>query len=46
MDGSDKHINIEALSQSLKQVNMQFVINRDDYKDGIIALNDALCVSN
>jgi len=43
---ADKQINIEALSQSMKQVNMQFVINRDDYKKGIIALNDALCVSN
>lgn len=37
-------INIESLSQSLKQVNMQFVIPRDKYKTGIIALNDALCV--
>jgi len=37
-------INVEALSQSLKQVNMQFVIGRDDYKRAIIALNDALCV--
>jgi aspartate kinase len=36
-------INIESLSQSLKQVNMQFVIRRDQYKQGIIALNDALC---
>jgi len=38
------NINIDALSQSLKQVNMQFVIGRDDYKKAIIALNDALCV--
>ncbi|MBN1953263.1 MAG: aspartate kinase [Bacteroidales bacterium] len=37
-------INIESLSQSLKQVNMQFVIPRDRYRDGVIALNDALCV--
>jgi aspartate kinase len=37
-------INIDAISQSLKQVNMQFVISRDDYKRAIIALNDALCV--
>jgi aspartate kinase len=40
------NINVEALSQSLKQVNMQFVIGRDDYKKAIIALNDALCVRN
>jgi aspartate kinase len=41
---ADNHINIDAFSQSLKQVNMQFVISRDDYKKAIIALNDALCV--
>jgi aspartate kinase len=38
------HINVDAISQSLKQVNMQFVIGREDYKKAIIALNDALCV--
>jgi aspartate kinase len=38
------NINIESFSQSLKQVNMQFVIARDQYKKAIIALNDALCV--
>ena len=37
-------INIESISQSLKQVNMQFVIDRKDYKKAIIALNDALCI--
>lgn len=36
-------INIESISQSLKQVNMQFVIDRKDYEKAIIALNDALC---
>jgi aspartate kinase len=41
---ANNNINVEALSQSLKQVNMQFVISRDDYKKAIIALNDALCV--
>jgi aspartate kinase len=40
------NINVEAISQSLKQVNMQFVIGREDYKKAIIALNDALCVRN
>lgn len=39
-------INLDAISQSLKQVNMQFVIGRDDYRRAIIALNDALCVRN
>ena len=37
-------INIEAVSQSLKQVNMQFVIERKDYKKAVIALNAALCL--
>ncbi len=36
-------INVEAVSQSLRQVNMQFVIPREDYKSAIIALNRALC---
>jgi aspartate kinase len=41
---ADNHINIDAFSQSLKQVNMQFVISREDYKKAIIVMNDALCV--
>ena len=40
----EKGINIEAFSQSLRQVNMQFVIRRERYKDAIIALNEALCL--
>jgi len=40
----ENNINIEAVSQSLKQVNMQFVISRSDYKKAIIALNKALCL--
>jgi aspartate kinase len=40
----DQGINIEAFSQSLRQVNMQFVIERNRYKDAIIALNEALCL--
>jgi aspartate kinase len=39
------NINIECISQSLRQVNMQFVINRGQYKQAIIAMNDALCVN-
>jgi len=38
-----KKINVESISQSLKQVNIQFVIPRKDYKEAVIALNDALC---
>jgi aspartate kinase len=41
---ADNNINIDAFSQSLKQVNMQFVISREDYKKAIIVLNDVLCV--
>ncbi len=40
----DKRINVEAVSQSLMQVNMQFVIRREDYTKAIIALNQALCL--
>lgn len=39
-------INIESMSQSLMQVNMQFVINRKDYKDAIAAMNMALCLQD
>lgn len=40
---SDNKINIECFGQSLKQVNMQFVIKRETYTKAVIALNDALC---
>ncbi|MBN2214601.1 MAG: aspartate kinase [Bacteroidales bacterium] len=43
---SENHINIECVSQSLKQVNMQFVINREDYRKAIVILNDVLCVND
>ncbi|MDR0713102.1 MAG: aspartate kinase [Bacteroidales bacterium] len=41
----DHGINVEAFSQSLRQVNMQFVIHREKYREAIIALNEALCLS-
>jgi aspartate kinase len=37
-------INVECISQSLRQTNMQFVIRRESFEKAIIALNDALCV--
>ena len=40
---SSNNINIECVSQSLRQVNMQFVIQRGAYKKAIICLNDVLC---
>lgn len=43
---AERKINISALSQSLMQVNIQFVIPRESYRDAVIALNDALCFEN
>jgi aspartate kinase len=37
-------VNISAVSQSMAQVNIQFVIDRENYRKAIIALNDELCV--
>lgn len=42
----DRGINIESFGQSLRQVNMQFVIKREFYNDAVIALNEALCFSH
>ncbi|MDR2805784.1 MAG: aspartate kinase, partial [Dysgonamonadaceae bacterium] len=42
---SDNNINIECFGQSLKQVNMQFVIQREQYAQAVIALNNALCLN-
>jgi len=39
----EKGINIESFAQSLMQVNMQFVINREHYEEAVIALNKELC---
>lgn len=36
-------VNVEAVSQSLMQVNMQFVVSRKDYHNAIRLLNRALC---
>jgi aspartate kinase len=41
---ADQRINVNAVSQSLRQTNIQFVIGRDDYKRAVAALNDALCL--
>ena len=43
---SNNNINIECFGQSLKQVNMQFVIAREDYAKAVVALNNALCATN
>lgn len=39
-------INIESFAQSLMQVNMQFVIAREQYEDAVISLNRELCKMN
>jgi aspartate kinase len=36
-------INVHCVSQSLRQVNIQFVIERDLYAKAVISLNKALC---
>ena len=42
---ADAAVNVNCVSQTLRQVNMQFVIERGDYKTAIKALNQALCVN-
>ena len=43
---ADARVNVNCVSQTLRQVNMQFVIEREDYKTAIKALNMALCVNS
>ena len=40
----DNGINVESFGQSLRQVNMQFVIRREYYKLAVQVLNEELCV--
>ena len=40
---AENGVNIHCVSQSLRQVNIQFVIERDLYAKAVICLNDALC---
>ena len=35
---ADAHVNVNCVSQTLRQVNMQFVIEREDYKTAVKAL--------
>lgn len=42
----EKNINIASFAQSLMQVNMQFVIRRENYENAVIALNEKLCQLN
>jgi aspartate kinase len=42
---AENKINVNAVSQSLRQTSMQFVIARDDYRKAVQALNAALCLN-
>ena len=42
---AEHSINVNAVSQSLRQTNMQFVIARGDYRKAVIALNQSLCLN-
>jgi aspartate kinase len=40
---ADEYINVLAISQTSRQTNMQFILERDDYKKAQQALHRALC---
>ncbi len=42
---AESKINVICVSQSYRQINMQFVIDRADYKKAVAALNAALCLN-
>ncbi len=42
---AENKINVICVSQSYRQINMQFVIDRADYKKAVAALNGALCLN-
>src|SRR5512133_3735578 len=42
---AENKINVTCLSQASRQINMQFVIDRADYKKAVAALNAALCLN-
>ena len=42
---AENKINVICVSQSYRQINMQFVIDRADYKRAVSALNAALCLN-
>jgi aspartate kinase len=42
---AENKINVICVSQAYRQINMQFVIAREDYKKAVTALNAALCLN-
>ncbi len=43
---AENKINVICVSQAYRQINMQFVIDRADYKKAVAALNQALCLNS
>jgi aspartate kinase len=43
---ADAGVNVNCVSQTLRQVNMQFIVERGDYRKSIVALNHSLCVTS
>jgi aspartate kinase len=42
---AENKVNVICVSQAYRQINMQFVIDRADYKKAVAALNAALCLN-
>jgi aspartate kinase len=42
---AENKINVICVSQAYRQINMQFVIDRADYKKAVTTLNQALCLN-
>ena len=42
---ADAEVNVNCVSQTLRQVNIQFIVEREDYKRSIVALNHFRCAS-
>ncbi|HMB01438.1 MAG TPA: ACT domain-containing protein, partial [Spirochaetota bacterium] len=42
---AENKINVNCISQSLRQVNMQFVIDREQYAQAVTVLNAGLCIN-
>jgi aspartate kinase len=40
---AESKINVECISQSLRQVSIQLIIKRDDFKTAVQVLNEVLC---
>jgi len=40
---SENRINIICVSQSMRQVNVQFVVEKEKFEDAILCLNNSLC---